>query len=116
LKIANALLDHDAPQTLVIASGDGADSTFGTSFVRQAERALKRGWDVEVWSWDAQLTRKYDRLCREFPGRVIVRKLDPHYKSITFIKGGSYTVNGSTVTLKDRAVSQLPALASEKAA
>lgn len=55
LKIANALLDHDPPQTLVIASGDGRDSQWETSFPGQAERALKRGWDVEVWSWVTNL-------------------------------------------------------------
>lgn len=116
LKMANALLDHQAPQTLVIASGDGAESKFGTSFVGQAERALKCGWDVEVWSWNDQLTRKYDRLCREYSGRVIVRKLDPHYRSITFVKAGSYTIDGSTVNLKDRAVSPLPSAGITKAA
>src|SRR5260370_26084694 len=60
LKIANALLDYEPPQTLVIASGDGQDSQWETSFPRQAERALKRGWNVEVWSWSKQLTGKYN--------------------------------------------------------
>jgi hypothetical protein len=48
LKMANALLDYDPPQTLVIASGDGRESQWATSFPGQAERALKKGWDVEA--------------------------------------------------------------------
>jgi hypothetical protein len=107
LKIANALLDHDPPQTLVIASGDGHVSKWGTSFPAQAERALKRGWNVEVWSWDAQLTDKYNRLCRAYPGRVIVKKLDPYYKSTTFLKSGEYKVKGATVNVAGRVVSPL---------
>ena len=75
LKIANPLLDHKPPQTLVIASGDGRDSQYGTSFPGQAERALRQGWNVEVWSWGEQLTNKYNRLCREYPGRIIVKSL-----------------------------------------
>jgi hypothetical protein len=51
LKIANAILDHKPPQTLVIVSGDGRVSEWDTSFPGQAERALKWGWNVEVWSW-----------------------------------------------------------------
>jgi len=54
LKIANALLDHEPPQTLVIVSGDGAVSDFNTGFPLQASRALRRGWRVEVWSWIEQ--------------------------------------------------------------
>jgi hypothetical protein len=107
LKMANALCDHKPPQTLVIASGDGRDSQYRTSFPGQAERALKQGWDVEVWSWGEQLTNRYNRLCRDYPGRVIVKKLDPHYKSITFVKQGSYSVQGGTVALAGRIVSAL---------
>jgi hypothetical protein len=109
LKIANALLDHEPPQTLVIASGDGRDSQFRTSFPGQAERALKKGWNVEFWSWGEQLTSKYDPLCRKYPGRVTVKKLDPYYRSTTFVKEGTYPLQGGgTVTLAGRIVSSLP--------
>jgi hypothetical protein len=110
LKIANALLDHEPPHTLVIASGDGKDAEQGSSFPGQAERALKRGWDVEVWSWKGQLTPKYNSLCLTYPGRVVVRCLDDHYRSITFVKPGDYKVNGATVKALERVVRpvQLP--------
>jgi len=107
LKIANALLDYEPPQTLVIASGDGQDSQWETSFPRQAERALKRGWNVEVWSWSKQLTGKYNPLCRAYPGRVIVKTLDPFFKSITFVQAGTYHINGANVTVAGRIVSAL---------
>src|SRR5258708_32388177 len=45
LKIANAILDHKGPQTLVIVSGDGRVSQWDTSFPGQAERALKWNWN-----------------------------------------------------------------------
>lgn len=50
LKIANYILDHDTPKTLVLVTGDGKLSEFNTSFPLQAERSLKRGWHVKVWS------------------------------------------------------------------
>jgi hypothetical protein len=111
LKMANAILDHEPPQTLVIASGDGLTSKWATSFPGQAERALKRGWNVEVWSWMGQLTGQYQRLCREYPGRVIVKVLDPYYRSLTFVKPGDYTTDGVTTTLAQRNSTPLDAAA-----
>lgn len=57
LKIANVLLDYDPPQTLILVPGDGRVGTFGTGFLQQAERALKRGWAVEIWSWRDGLSK-----------------------------------------------------------
>ena len=107
LKIANAILDHPAPQTLVIASGDGRLSSYGTSFPGQAERALKAGWNVEVWSWSGPLTGGYRRLIAAYPGRVVVRMLDPFYFQTTFIKAGHYQVNGVSIQVAGRPAGRL---------
>jgi hypothetical protein len=107
LKIANTLLDYNEPQTLVIGSGDGRVSDFDTSFPGQAERALKRGWTIEVWSWSEQLTRAYAALQDAYPGRVHVSALDPYYFSITFVKEGIYRIRGAEVSVAPRIVSAL---------
>ncbi len=86
LLIANAVLDFDALQTLVIVSGDGDESDFGTSFVSQAERALRHGWHVEIWSWSDGMTARYDDLVEHYPGRIEKRLLDHHYYSISFVE------------------------------
>lgn len=108
LKIANAILDNDPPQTLVIVSGDGRVSNYDTSFPKQAERALKRGWTVEVWSWRDQLSKAYERMVRQGVQNLTIHALDSYYESITFVKGGEYQVPGGTVTLNDRVVRNLP--------
>lgn len=110
LKIANATLDYDPPQTLVLATGDGKTSDFDTSFPEQARRAIKRGWKVEVWSWQGQLSRAWQRLAAE-QSCVKVRALDPFYYSLTFVKGGSYRLPSGEMVLADRVVSRLPPLA-----
>jgi hypothetical protein len=107
LKIANSLLDCSPPQTLVLATGDGNVSDFGTSFVQQARRALNQGWDVEVWSWKEQLSGRYERI-RVPDGRSLnVNLLDGYYKQITFIDGGKYEISGSNVMVEDRVVNDL---------
>jgi hypothetical protein len=109
LKIANALLDNEGANTLVLATGDGSVSDFGTGFVLQAERALKRGWEVEVWSWRGQLSRNFAKL--QVQGRTVtVRELDPFYFSTTFVRAGVYRDgSGKEVHVADRVVSSLPA-------
>ena len=104
LKIANALLDYDPPQTLVLITGDGHDSHFGTSFTRQAERALKRGWHVRVWSWEEQLSGKFARLAAQSHGAMVVSTFDPYYKYITFVQGGSYYQGSTTMSVAGRVV------------
>jgi hypothetical protein len=108
LKIANALLDHDPPQTLVICTGDGQVSDFGTSFTQQLQRALKRGWDVVVWSWSAQLSGNFARIQRPSGRTVDIRTLDQYYNSITFVRAGSYQIQGRTVAVAARVVHELP--------
>jgi hypothetical protein len=107
LKIAHVLLDYDPPQTLVLATGDANQSDFGTSFEQQVRRALKRGWQVEIWSWASQLSKKFERI--ESPARAIaVKTLDPYYWQITFVREGTYIVKGAALQqTRPRVVSSL---------
>jgi hypothetical protein len=107
LKIANTLLDHDGENELVIASGDGSLSDFNTSFLTQAERALRRGWTVRVWSWTAQMSSRYGPLAVDYPGRLHLESLDPYYNSVTFVRGGGYRMQGEAVQVRERVVSPL---------
>ncbi|AOS78198.1 MULTISPECIES: NYN domain-containing protein [Hydrogenophaga] len=108
LQISNALLDFDPPQTLVLVTGDGKETEFGNSFSRQVERALKRGWEVEVWSWEDQLSSRFGHLRSAAGRRPKICLLDPHWRQITFTKAGSYKVNGSQVNVGGRVVAPLP--------
>lgn len=109
LKIANTILDYDPPQELIIASGDGSISDFNTSFLTQAERALRRGWMVTVWSWEAQMTSRYVQMKEQYPDTLTLQPLDPHYLSTTFVKGGGYRYAGNAIHIDERIVSPLRA-------
>jgi len=106
LKIANVLLDFDPPQTLVLVTGDGHDSDFGTSFTKQAERAIKRGWNVVIWSWEAQLSSRLSRLAEQHAGQMKICTFDPYYKELTFIQEGVYYVGGTSIRVAGRVVSR----------
>lgn len=51
LKILESLLDTDKPATIVLASGDAAEAEYSGGFLRMVERALQRGWNVELVSF-----------------------------------------------------------------
>jgi hypothetical protein len=107
LKISDVLLDYRPPQTLVLATGDGKQTPHGNSFVRQVERALDHGWEVEIWSWQAQLSSRFSHL-RSPTGRApSIKTLDPYYYSVTFTRTGQYTVKGSSVSVAGRVVAPL---------
>lgn len=90
LKMANAILDCPAPQTMVLMSGDGKPSTFHTSFPEQLGRALKFGWNVEVYSWRAACSRIYSRLEKDNPDKIKLVFFDDHYEQLTFVQGDEY--------------------------
>ncbi len=109
LKIANTILDNTSRQhqCLVIASGDGNVSEYDTSFPLQAERALRQGWEVEIWSWSLQMTTRYASIADANSGKVHINSLDPYYASVTFVKGGGYRFAGDPIHVQERVVSPL---------
>lgn len=106
-KIAGVLLDYDPPQELVLATGDGKVSQFGTSFVQQVERAAKRRWSVELWSWEHGLSPNLRAARDAHPAVVALSLLDPFYWKLTFVSSpslGAVSTIGGT-----RSLSVLPA-------
>jgi hypothetical protein len=86
LKILECLLDNDPPRVLVLVTGDGRVSDFGSSFVDQVRRAIRRGWSVNIISWQETLHDDYVRLCAAYPDRVHVDFLDKFYSNIVFLR------------------------------
>ena len=107
LRISNLILDEETPGTIVIATGDGAQTEQGCSFTDQVVRAAKRRWNVEVWSWQSQLSPRLRDTRIRFPEQVKILKLDEWYRSIIFIKGGTYVVDGESVEIPSRSCSGL---------
>jgi hypothetical protein len=102
LRISNILLDADEPGTIVIATGDGAQGIQGCSFTDQVVRAAKHDWKVEVWSWQSQLSQRLRNTRLRFPGQVKILKFDEWYRSIVFLKSGTYHMPGGDVIVPGR--------------
>ncbi len=94
LAMANTLLDYmdeDSPQTMVLLSGDGRVSTQGTSFPSQLEKALRSGWNSEVYTWENSYNnRVYQELVDTYSDKIQVIFLDAYYNNITYIQKGMY--------------------------
>jgi len=59
LKILECLLDVDKPATIVLATGDAAPAEFSPEggFFKCIQRALTRGWHVELVCWKKSMSR-----------------------------------------------------------
>jgi hypothetical protein len=59
LKILECLLDVEKPATIVLATGDAAPAEFSREggFLKCIQRALTRGWHVELVCWQKSMSR-----------------------------------------------------------
>ncbi|KAL2828999.1 hypothetical protein BDW59DRAFT_40618 [Aspergillus cavernicola] len=67
LKILESLLDADEPATIVLATGDAAAAEYSGGFMKMVERALQRGWKVELVSFSQVTSYAYRK--KEFRSR-----------------------------------------------
>ena len=61
LKILESIVDTDVPGTMVLATGDAAQAEYSGGFMAMAERALKKGWTVELVSWSKNISAMYTK-------------------------------------------------------
>ena len=59
MKILECLLDVAKPATIVLATGDAAPAEFSPEggFLKCIQRALQRGWHVELACWRKSMSR-----------------------------------------------------------
>lgn len=61
LKILESLIDAKKPSTIVLATGDAAEAEYSGGFLRMVERALEKGWSVELVSFKLNTSSLYKR-------------------------------------------------------
>lgn len=61
LKILESLIDTDKPSTIVLATGDAAEAEYSGGFLKMVERALAKGWMVELVSFKLNTSSMYQR-------------------------------------------------------
>ncbi|PVH97268.1 hypothetical protein DM02DRAFT_533509 [Periconia macrospinosa] len=59
LKMCQSIIDTEVPTTMVLATGDGAEAEHSDGFLAHVERALKKGWKIELVSWKQQTNGGY---------------------------------------------------------
>ncbi|EPS33282.1 hypothetical protein PDE_08244 [Penicillium oxalicum 114-2] len=67
LKMLESIVDTDEPSTIVLATGDAAVAEYSGGFMRMVERALRRGWNIELVSFSQVMSYSYRK--KEFRAR-----------------------------------------------
>lgn len=84
LKILESLLDTDKPATIVLATGDAAEAEYSGGFMRMVERALQRGWTVELVSFSQVTSYAYRKkeFREKWGGSFRVIELDDYVEEL----------------------------------
>ncbi|KAI9738193.1 MAG: hypothetical protein M1834_008691 [Cirrosporium novae-zelandiae] len=61
LKILESVVDATKPSTIVLATGDAAEAEYSAGFMSMVERALKKGWKIELVSFRLNTSGAYRR-------------------------------------------------------
>ena len=59
LKILESVVDAKVPSTIVLATGDAAEAEYSGGFLKMVERALEKGWKVELVSFKHNTSGAY---------------------------------------------------------
>lgn len=77
LKMMESLCDYE-PSTLVLATGDAAEAEYSGGFLVMIERAMKRGWKVELVAWRQGMSYAYrsKEFLEKWAGKFTIVYLD----------------------------------------
>ena len=59
MKMLESIVDSPQPSTIVLATGDAAEAEFSGGFLKNVERALSKGWRVELVAWGHSMSYAY---------------------------------------------------------
>lgn len=84
LKILESVVDVDEPTTIVLATGDAAQAEYSQGFLVMVERALKKGWSVELVSWSKNINGMYKdaKFRRQWGERFKLIELDDYAEEL----------------------------------
>ena len=61
LKMMESVVDADKPSKMVLATGDAAEAEYSGGFLIMVERALGKGWKIELASFKRNISGAYRR-------------------------------------------------------
>jgi hypothetical protein len=59
MKMLESIVDSKEPSTIVLATGDAAEAEYSGGFLKNVERALSKGWKVELVAWGHSMSYAY---------------------------------------------------------
>lgn len=89
MKILESLVDAAKPATIVLASGDAAEAEYSGGFLRNVERALERGWQVELVAWRDNISYEYRNpsFLTKWKGKFSIIDLDDFLEELLALYG-----------------------------
>lgn len=98
MKMLESMIDTDRPSTMVLATGDAAVAEYSSGFLRNVERALERGWKVELVAWRRSMSYAYrdKAFTKKWAGQFTIVELDDFQEELLGIyTKGPHTFDAS---------------------
>ena len=88
LKMLESMVDAEIPGTIVLATGDAAKAEYSDGFLSMVERALQRGWNVELVSFSHLTSWAYKKkeFRKEWGARFQIIDLDTYVEELFRLK------------------------------
>lgn len=78
MKMLESIVDTKDPSIMVLATGDAAVAEYSSGFLKNVERALEKGWKVELITWKDSMSFAYRNkaFTSKWKGKFVVVELD----------------------------------------
>ncbi|KAK4222152.1 hypothetical protein QBC38DRAFT_100511 [Podospora fimiseda] len=78
VQMLQSILD-DRAGTMILATGDAKSAQYSDGFKATVERALRTGWNVELWAWEKGFSKEWEDevFVKQWGPQFQVNKLDP---------------------------------------
>jgi hypothetical protein len=83
MKMLESIVDYK-PSTMVLATGDAAEAEYSGGFLVMVERALDKGWRVELVAWSNSMSNAWmsEEFTRKWRGKFRLVELDDHSEEL----------------------------------
>lgn len=84
LKMMESLVDTEEPGIMVLATGDAAQAEYSQGFMKMTQRALQKGWKLELVSWSKNISQAYKKSAfrKEWGDRFKIIELDDYAEEL----------------------------------
>lgn len=92
MKMLESIVDAEKPATMVLATGDANVAEYSPGFMKMVERALLKGWKVELVAWRESMSGAYRNkaFLKKWQAQFMILELDDFQEDLLALYSDGY--------------------------